>query len=95
MSFFPVQNAVGFWTLADALALTGYRDAKSPVENADDLFATALVIAWLQQKHSSSEDQWRLVVQKARTWLKKRQITLKLQGTDFLSIATAFVQSKK
>ena len=38
--------------MADAEALTGYTNAKSPAAGADDLWATALVLAWLAVKHA-------------------------------------------
>jgi hypothetical protein len=86
------QDATGFWTLAAAVALTGIKaDDPSKASNSA-LFGTALVIEWLATKHAGQEAEWKLLVQKARTWLKKQQITLKLQGTDFLALARALIK---
>ncbi len=86
------QDAVGFWTLEAATALTGIK-AKDPSGAASSaLFGTALVIEWLAAKHFEQEPEWKLLAQKARTWLKKQQITLKLQGTDFLALARALIK---
>jgi hypothetical protein len=85
------QDATGFWTLAAAVTLTGIKAADPTKSSNSALFGTALVIEWLAAKHAGQEAEWKLLVQKARTWLKKQQIALKLQGTDFLALARALI----
>ncbi len=89
------QDAVGFWTLEAASTLTGLKGVKDPTGASNSaLFGTALVIEWLALKQAAQEAEWKLLAQKARTWLKKQQIALKLQSTDFLALAREILASK-
>jgi hypothetical protein len=48
---------------------------------AEKIFATALVICFLEQKMAGEEDMWELVVEKARTWLESNSTVVEDEGS--------------
>lgn len=78
MAVVSEQRANGSWELTDRLAAAIGRDlptlesalgndARNPEARA--VWATALAIAWLHLYEPASEEEWRLVADKARQWL--------------------------
>ena len=98
-----VQDAKGSWSL-DAL-LSFFPEAKdlmdkNPILNSgceskdsELLWSTALAVMVLQNKYKDDEPTWRLIVAKAKQWIRKSQISQRLMGVDFLGEAAKLIQS--
>jgi hypothetical protein len=79
-----LQAADGSWELTPELASLLGRDVgqiRAAVAAAGEsgeavmrAWATALALAWLQQHAARVEDEWRLVAEKARTWLRSASV---------------------
>jgi Ca-activated chloride channel homolog len=86
-----LQAADGSWELTPELASLLGRDvgqvraAVAATNGARDAvtraWATALALAWLQQHAARVEDEWRLVAEKARTWLRAASVVPATGGT--------------
>lgn len=95
------QNVAGFWGDDVVPLLSGlpkdFANA-SPASGSTDknvlnqLWISALVLAWLQKHRAGEEGAWRLFSQKARTWIKKTQISMALQSVDFIAAATSYIK---
>jgi hypothetical protein len=69
-----LQRAGGWWELDDALAqVLGVSVAtlRAAMPDGTDarVWATAIAITWLERQARWQEDEWRLIVRKARQWL--------------------------
>jgi hypothetical protein len=91
-----LQNADGSWELDHELAkILGRRlkdlervltDASRPASEARRAWATALALAWLEKEAAESQDEWRLLAYKARTWLESTRARL-ASGEDWITSA--------
>eukprot|EP00697_Spironema_sp_BW2_P007400 gnl/Spiro4/21664_TR10614_c0_g1_i1.p1 gnl/Spiro4/21664_TR10614_c0_g1~~gnl/Spiro4/21664_TR10614_c0_g1_i1.p1 ORF type:complete len:167 (-),score=11.79 gnl/Spiro4/21664_TR10614_c0_g1_i1:30-476(-) len=95
-----LQKAAGFWALSDATSFIPTKQEnikeKNPAKdkpNSEELWVTALVIAWLNLKFQSSRDIWELVESKGKKYIKKLQIKNNLKDVDFLSLAEEFAKT--
>ena len=95
-----MQDSSGAWTLSNASSLINISlsvlKEKNPASfnsKSDELWATALVVAYLRLKHSSSQDLWGLVETKAKRFIKKSQLKTDMKDVDFLSVAENFLKS--
>ncbi|KAJ5074677.1 von willebrand factor a domain-containing protein 5a [Anaeramoeba ignava] len=75
-SIIYLQKANGSWDLTEELSsqisLSTEKIRKEIPENiSENVWITAIVVFYLETKHSSVQDEWFLVVEKARKWLKK------------------------
>lgn len=65
--------------------------AGSGMDDKSDLailmWATALAVAFLQKRYPDDEPTWRLLVQKAKVWLRKTQVSNRMMGIDFIGAA--------
>jgi hypothetical protein len=91
-----LQAASGFWTEANVIALTANSafpksNPNAELKDAASIWATAIMLAFLALKHGDKEQEWKLVAQKARTFVKKALLKQKA-SEDFLALAVAFVQ---
>jgi hypothetical protein len=64
-------------------------DVKLP-GNDKDADATALAVAYLENKVASKRDVWEMVVEKARNWLAK-QLGLSADGVDMVKEAAKYL----
>ena len=98
------QKAAGFWELSqvasllqlDLSKLSSSNPASSSTlseEVKSQLWATAVVIAFLNKFFAASKAVWQLVESKARSFLKKTQNKNSLNDIDFASFADKFVSS--
>jgi hypothetical protein len=91
-----LQRADGSWELSSELAkILGRRmkdlervlaGATGAGEEARRAWATALAVAWLEKQAPESRDEWRLLAEKARTWLEGSRARL-ASGEDWLTSA--------
>jgi len=100
------QKAVGCWETSDVCSLLSLSpsqlseknpssDTSVPDEIKNQLWATAVIIAYLNAKFAASKDLWELVESKAKQFLKKTQHKYNLTQLDFLSSAEIFVTTLK
>ena len=73
-----LQRAGGWWDLDEALACALGLDVatlRALLPDGCDArrWATAVAIAWLERHAASQEDEWRLLVRKARQWLREAE----------------------
>jgi hypothetical protein len=86
-----LQAASGFWTLKDAGALTGVAmGANAPAGIDGIVWATAVVIAFLETKQAAKIAEWKLFVKKARAYVKKALIAVN-SSVDVLEAARKIV----
>ena len=95
-----LQLANGAWLMSEDLADVlgkpmGKIKEACPVSCKDDMetiWATIIVLSYLQLQHSQFKDEWELVAEKAKTWLGKQDLpkgcsinVLSEKGDSFLS----------
>jgi hypothetical protein len=76
-----LQLADGSWKLTDELARAlGWRDPKRlrkavgrtlAGEQEERAAATALALAWLERECADTRDEWRILADKGREWLRR------------------------
>ena len=75
-----LQLANGSWKLSDKLAqllgtTTDHLKKACPITcdvNTESIWATVIVLAYLESKMADTRDEWELVAAKAKKWLKKQ-----------------------
>ncbi len=95
-----LQSAEGSFALASVEAIVdvvNVRD-KCPVNAsmypmAELMWATALAIAYLENRLPADEQTWRLLVKKSRAWLRKAQTDAGLLNVDFIACAGRHVHA--
>jgi len=98
------QKAAGFWELTEISSIFGINvqslSSSNPAsslslsdELKNQLWATAIAIAYLNSKCSSTKEGWKLVEMKAKKFLKKTQIANNIETFDFLSPAQTLANS--
>ncbi|EDO46746.1 predicted protein, partial [Nematostella vectensis] len=78
MTLVDLQKACGSWELTDALAacLNVSKDVlvnakpQSIPDLGSDIWATVLVLVWLSGKLFNREDEWEMIANKSKCWLK-------------------------
>jgi len=100
------QKAIGYWEPSDVCTLLSISltqlSEKNPASSAavseeirNQLWSTAVVIAYLNAKFAASKDLWELVETKAKQFLKKTQHKFNLKDLDLLGSADTFVTTLK
>jgi len=101
------QKASGSWTLSDVGTLLGsfsaekIKKALSSLVTGDtggdveNLWVTAVVVAYLQVKWPRQKTNWELVVSKGTRWVGKqaKSVSVKPEGLDFIAEAMKFVKA--
>jgi Ca-activated chloride channel family protein len=97
-----LQRADGSWDLTRKFASaigqvlsnleTPRTGTASDREEKRRAWATALALAWLQDHASGYIDEWRLLAEKARTWLE-RVAALPLDGSTWIDAARRFLRA--
>ncbi|EDO46745.1 predicted protein [Nematostella vectensis] len=78
MTLVDLQKACGSWELTDALAacLNVSKDVlvnakpQSTPDLGSDIWATVLVLVWLSGKFFNRKDEWEMIANKSKRWLK-------------------------
>jgi len=90
------QKAGGYW-FPRKLALISESDIKSSLPksintNADvsNIWATAVIIVYLTRLFPNQKDNWDLVIEKARKWIKQEEKKIGV-SFDWESEATSFL----
>ena len=97
------QKASGAWPLSNETAqlmnmsltdLEMYSPFSPPLsEGQSSIWVTAVIVAWLELKCSGYVDEWELLADKARKWLKKQALPEGMTS-DTLMLAAREVFSK-
>jgi hypothetical protein len=79
-----LQDVKGFWAASPALAgLLGVESFVSVPgdlagrDTAAEIWATALVLSWLEGHRSDSKEEWKMIAKKALKWLQKQGLPTK------------------
>jgi len=88
-----LQDVAGFWSASPVLEGLLGLGAFPPVpedlagrDTAAEVWATALVMSWLEVSRSESKEEWKMIAKKGRKWLQKQGIPTKslLSATSLL-----------
>ena len=79
-----LQDVKGFWVASPALTgllgLGGFPPVPGDVagrDTAEAVWATALVLAWLEASRSDSKEEWKMIAKKGLKWLQKQGLPTK------------------
>ena len=99
-----LQQAEGYWKLDASLSkILGFSVAdlktKCPIDcsssSIEELWATMLALAVMEEKYSSQQDEWELVAMKAEMWLQAQPLPPSTPTLDnFKQAAKMCVSSK-
>jgi hypothetical protein len=70
------QSGTGFWNTSVESVLTKFLGSlpTKPAEYDQQVWATLLSLYVLSEAFEEKEDEWKLLAQKAKTWLKQQGI---------------------
>ena len=99
-----LQQAEGYWKLDALLSkILGLSvadlKAKCPIDcsssSIEELWATMLALAVMEEKYSSQQDEWELVAMKAEMWLQAQPLPPSTPTLDNLKQAAKMCVSSK